>query len=300
MRFPESGRLALAACLLIVILSWGLNYPLMKLALRDISPLAFAATRILGGALFLAVIIRVATPSQLLPPRDERWTLAWIGILQYSAVLGSTGFALLWLPAGRTVTIVYTMPVWAALFDFLFLRGRLKPLQIAGIMVSCVGILLFMDPGVLDWSVNETRLGMGLAVFAAICWGLGAVIYTSRKWESSLMSQAFWQLLVAGLVLSVLVACAEWPLRVAYSPTLITILVWNWVVPVSLSVWAWGKVLQRIPASIAGQALLCTPFVGIALSAWIFGETLPAIFAVSALLIVVGAGLVLFKPKQAS
>ena len=296
MQDRDSGRPAVIACLITIVLSWGTNYPLMKLAIDDISPLAFATLRILGGAVFLGGLIFITGSSRLLPPPRERWILGLVGVLQYAAVLGPAGMALHWLPPGRTVAIVYTMPIWAAVFDVLVMRNRLCGLQWTGVSISVVGLCLFMAPGVVDWSNAGTRTGIGLAVMAAACWGLGAVIYSSRRWECSLMCQAFWQLAIAGIVLCGYVGLTEIPLRIEYSRSLILILLWNWLVPVALGVWAWGRVLERMPASIASQALLCTPLAGIALSALLFDETLPPAFAASALIIMLGAGLALLKP----
>lgn len=296
----KSERRVVVACLALIVLSWGTNYPLMKLALDHVSPLGFATFRIVGGAVFLGLLVLAAHHGRLLPPPEERWLLGVVGVLQYAAVLAPAGMALHWLPPGRTVTIVYTMPIWAALFDFLIMRNRLCGLQWTGISISLVGLLLFLAPGVVDWSNGGAHTGITLAFVAAASWALGAVIYGSRRWRSSLLCQAFWQLAVAGTVLCGFVALTEFPPQVQFSPKLILILLWNWLVPVSIGVWAWGRVLENMPASIASQALLCTPLVGIGLSAMLFEETLPPVFAMSALLIMLGAGLALLRPVMSS
>src|SRR5690606_32509719 len=74
--------------LLVVIISWGTNYPLMKLALRDIPPLTFSAIRLFGGAVVVAVILWATGAPRLLPPPEDRWGLAGISVLQYVSVLG--------------------------------------------------------------------------------------------------------------------------------------------------------------------------------------------------------------------
>lgn len=291
----DTGRLGLAlGYLAIVIFTWGINYPLMKLALNDIEPLTFTAVRVLGGAAVLACVLWV-TQAPLFPPKKERWPLAGISLLQYASVLGLTGVALLWLPAGRTITAIYTMPIWAVVFDILILKQRLRPLQIAGITISVGGILLFMDPAVLDWRDEGVMIGMTLTLTAALLWGLGAVCYRAGDWRAPLLSQTFWQLLVAGCVLGLAALIFEYPTDIRYTRTLFLILLWNWVVPTALGMWAWSKALNCISASIAGQVLMCTPFVGIAISAWMFQEDLPPEFAMSVLLIAVGGMLMLLR-----
>lgn len=285
--------------LVIVIIAWGTNYPLMKLALQDIQPLTFSVLRLVGGAVVITCLLLISRAPRILPPRNELLPLAGIGILQLASVLGLTGIALLFLPAGRTVTVIYSMPLWAAIFDIAILRVRLKRLQFCGIAISVIGMILFLDPAVIDWDAPGAALGISLAVVAAVLWGLGAVLYRTRPWQASLLSQTLWQLLMAAATISVAAAFIESSSGIHWSTTLWLILVWNWIVPTALAVWAWSKVLNRISPSIAGQLLMCTPFVGIAASAWMFNENLPPVFAASAVLIAVGGMLVLIKRPSA-
>jgi drug/metabolite transporter (DMT)-like permease len=292
----EPWRLASTTLyLVIVIIAWGTNYPLMKLALEDIQPLTFSVLRLVGGAVVITFLLLISRAPRILPPRSELLPLAGIGILQFASVLGLAGIALLFLPAGRTVTIIYSMPLWAAIFDIAILRVRLKRLQIGGIAISLIGMILFLDPAVIDWGAPGAALGISLAVVAAALWGLGAVLYRIRPWQASLLSQTLWQLLMAAAAIAVAAALIESSSGIRWSTTLWLILIWNWVVPTALAVWAWSKVLSRISPSIAGQLLMCTPFVGIAASAWMFNEDLPPVFAGSAVLIAVGGMLVLIK-----
>lgn len=284
--------------LFIVIVAWGTNYPFLKLAIRDMPPLTFSAIRLFGGAIVISMLILASGTPTLLPPSAERLRLASVGVLQFASVLGLAGIALLVLPAGRTVTTIYTMPLWAALFDMLLLKRRLARVQMLGIGVSLAGLLFFLDPAVLDWSAPGVATGTALALTAALLWGLGAVLYKSHPWRASLLSQTLWQLITSGTVLLVLATIIEQPLSSRFTPTLLLILAWNWVVPTALAVWAWSKVLSHMTASIAGQFLMCTPFVGIAASAIIFNEDLPPAFAVSTLLIVLGGLMVLVRRSR--
>lgn len=292
----EYAQLALTAVyILIVIFSWGVNYPLMKLALQDIPPLTFASLRILGGAAAILCVLLIVSPAKILPPKQELLPLAGISVLQFASVLGLAGIALLTLPASRTITAIYSMPFWAAIFDILILRARLGLMQALGILVSLAGMLLFIDPRVIDWSDSGAVMGIGFALAAGLLWGLGAVLYRSRPWTASFLSQSLWQLLVAAAVLAVAAVVFESSFTAKYTMTVMIILVWNWIVPTALAVWAWTKVLNRISASTAGQLLMFTPFVGIATSAWMFDEKLPTVFWISTACIIVGGSMVLIR-----
>jgi len=282
----------------LVVFAWGSNYPLMKLALADMPPLTFSATRVVGAAIVVALLVR-AKGGTLLPPPGERVRLALIGLLQFASVLGLVSVALQFLPAGRTVTMVYSMPVWAALFSSLMGRGRLAWRQVAGVGLGVVGLGLFLDPAVIDWQGPGVPLGMGLVLSAAVLWGLGAALYGGRQWRASLLSQTFWQLAATACPIVVAALILESGRATHITPTLAIIVVWNWLVPTALAVWAWSRLLNRVPSTVAGQLLAVTPFVGIACSSVLFDERLPPIFSVCAVVIAVGSCLVLWPSRAA-
>lgn len=60
--------------LAIIVLSWGGNWPLMKLALGSAPPLVFVLLR-LGGSVALIAAALAARGSPLMPERGERWGL---------------------------------------------------------------------------------------------------------------------------------------------------------------------------------------------------------------------------------
>jgi len=277
-----------ALYLAVVIITWGTNYPLMQLAFLDVSPLTFATFRLLGGAGFLLFLLYFISPKKVLPPRAERPKLALISLCQFVSVLGFAGLALLYLPAGRTVTIIYTMPVWVTVFSFLLVRVRPNYVQVLGVFLSISGILLFFDPSVIELDNTDALFALLLALSAAILWGFGAVLYKYTNWNSSVLSQSFWQLFIAGLFLAVLAFVFERNSKINITPTFLIILIWNCIGPTAISVWAWSQVLSSMSATTASQFTMFTPFVGIAASALIFQERLPAVFAISVLLIVIG------------
>lgn len=287
--------LSISVYLAIVVLAWGTNYPLIKLALRDLEPLTFSLIRLLGGAAVIFVLIKITKSKQTLPFKKERVGLALISALQIVSVLGLASVALLYLPAGRTVTLIYSMPFWAALFDMFFFKNRPGIIQSAGILLSLCGLLIYFNPAVLNWGQEGTILGVGITVSAAVLWGIGAVLYRHYDFKTPLLNQTLWQLGVASLIMLIFAWLLEFPSQYQITPRIFVILIWNWCVPTALAVWAWTKLLNYLPGTIAGQLLMSTPFVGIAFSAFIFGENLPSVFAVSAILISLGGALSLVR-----
>jgi len=297
--WASGGLIATLAYAALVVFAWGSNYPLMKRALADMPPLTFSTTRVVGAAVVVALLMRIKGEAALLPPPGERVRLALIGLLQFASVLGLVSIALQFLPAGRTVTLVYSMPVWAALFSSLMGKGRLAWRQLAGVGLGMAGLALFLDPSVIDWNSPGVPLGMALVLSAAALWGLGAALYGGRQWRASLLSQTFWQLAATACPIGVAALILESDRATHVTGPLTAIMVWNWLVPTAMAVWAWSRLLNRVPSTVAGQLLALTPFVGIACSSVLFGERLPPVFSLCAVVIAAGSCLVLWPSRAA-
>jgi drug/metabolite transporter (DMT)-like permease len=88
------------AYLVVIVVSWAGNWPLMKVALAAAPPLQFVVLRLAGTIALLAPIL-LAMRVPLLPVHGERLGLCWVGLLQVAGFLifGIVGLAT--VPAGR-------------------------------------------------------------------------------------------------------------------------------------------------------------------------------------------------------
>src|SRR3954470_21165509 len=111
----RSRRIGLL-CLLVTAVGWGLNWPVMKLLLREWPPLAARGTAGIAAALGLAVLAVLRGERLAVPPRAvPRLLLA--AALNVTAWIGLATVSLLWLTAGEGALLVYTMPIWATLLE---------------------------------------------------------------------------------------------------------------------------------------------------------------------------------------
>ena len=274
------------AYLAIIVLTWAGNWPLMKLAIGRVPPLEFVLLRLIGS-LGLIVPALVAARQPLLPPPGERLALFWVGELQVAGFLVCSIIGLSILPAGRAIVLGYTMPLWAIPIGLFVWPEPLGRAQLFGAAIGFAGLVLFMNPGLVDWGDPRILLGNALLLLAAILWALGSCLYRRHAVRSPFWVQTFWQLAVSlPPVAAIVIATAPGPIR--WSATLVAIVVYNCVVTTALGYFFWGKVLSMMPAAMAGQVLTLTPIGGFVLSLWIFGGTLSGDVVVSIVLIVAG------------
>jgi drug/metabolite transporter (DMT)-like permease len=272
--------------LAIIVLTWGGNWPLMKLALTQAPPLEFVLLRLVGSLVLIAPAL-LAARQPLLPHRGERLPLFWVGELQVAGFLICSIIGLSILPAGRAIVLGYTMPLWAipiGIFIWPEPHGRA---QLVGAAIGFVGLVLFMNPGLVDWTNPRILAGNALLILAAIAWAAGSCLYRRRPYRSSFWAQTFWQLAVSVPPVVVVVAIAGAG-AVRWSPFLVAVIAYNAIVTTAFGYFLWGKVLSMMPAAMAGQVLTLTPIGGFVLSLAIFGGTLTPDVIVSIVLIAAG------------
>jgi drug/metabolite transporter (DMT)-like permease len=273
--------------LTIILLTWAGNWPLMKLALGSVPPLKFVLFRLCGSLVLIAPAL-LAARLPLLPYRGERLMLFWVGEFQVAGFLIASIIGLSILPAGRAIVLGYTMPLWAIPIGIFIWPEPHRRAQLIGAAIGFAGLVLFMNPGLVDWGDPRILAGNLLLLLAAIFWALGSCLYRRRQFQSPFWVQTFWQLAVSVVPVAVIVLAGFAPGEVRWSPFLVAVVFYNAVVTTALGYFLWGKVLSMMPAAMAGQVLTLTPVGGFILSTVIFGGALTPDVVVSIVLIIAG------------
>jgi len=291
-----SGRLAtppLAYLYLgVMVATWAANWPLMRLALAHTEPIVFASLRMAGSIAILAPILAVLR-RPMLPVPTERLALFWIGLFQVTGFLVFSIIGLAIVAPGRAIVLAYTMPLWAIPLGVGLSREVPSPGKLAGAIVGFAGLVLFMNPALVDWADRREVAGNLLLLLAAICWAIGSCLYGRRRWRSGFWAQTFWQLAVGAVTILTPVAALEHDWSIEWTPGFAAILAYNCAVTTVLGYFLWNKVLAVMSPAVAGQVLTLTPISGFLLSILIFGGAITADILGAILLIAIGLVLTL-------
>ena len=276
----------------VMVATWAANWPLMRLALAHAEPIVFASLRMAGSVAILTPLL-VVLRRPLLPVPGERRGLFWVGLFQVSGFVVFSIIGLAIVAPGRAIVLAYTMPLWAIPLGLGLTRELPSAGKLAGAAVGFAGLVVFMNPALVDWADPREIAGNLLLLVAAICWALGSVLYGRRLWRSEFWAQTFWQLAVGAvtIVVPAMVFEADWSVR--WTPGFAAILAYNWIVTTTLGYFLWNKVLAVMSPAVAGQVLTLTPICGFLLSSLIFGGAVTVDVVAGILLIVVGLVLTL-------
>jgi drug/metabolite transporter (DMT)-like permease len=276
----------------VMVATWAANWPLMRLALADTEPIVFASLRMAGSIAILGPILAVLR-RPLLPVPRERLALFWVGLFQVTGFIVFSIIGLAIVAPGRAIVLAYTMPLWAIPLGLGLSGEVLSPSKLAGATVGFAGLVLFMNPALVDWADLREVAGNLLLLLAAISWAVGSCLYGRRPWRSGFWSQTFWQLAVGAITIVVPAIILEPDWSVHWTPGFVAILAYNWIVTTTLGYFLWNKVLAVMSPAVAGQVLTLTPICGFLLSTPIFGGAITIDIVGGILLIATGLVLTL-------
>lgn len=280
---PVANHRALAV-LVLTVLVWGYNWVPLKIAVAAVDPWWLAAIRVGGGSLTLFLVLAALRRSTAPPPGR-----AFIGV-GLAQVAGLAGFSTLALHFGDVATVtalVFTMPLWTALFALPLLGERLPRARVAWLAVAALGIAVVAS-GIRG---SGDVIGGGLAVIAGAWWALGNVLQRKAAYEIDLMRFSAWLQLVAAVPLVAAALAFGHPLSFARVDSGIAVAVlFSTVIGSGLAWTWWGTALRALPANTVALASFAIPVIG-TLSALAQLHAVPTLRGGLGLLLVI-AGLV--------
>jgi drug/metabolite transporter (DMT)-like permease len=173
MHHSESGgRVRLV--LLLMVLIWGINFPVAKAALVELPPLAFNALRFPFAAAVLYLALRVRGGSGRPLPQDR----LRIFVL---AVLGNVGYQQFFIfgldntRAGTASVLLAATPIITALFSAAAGHERVVARTWIGVVATFAGIILVVTAGGDHASGESSLLGDALMLSASFSWAFYTV-----------------------------------------------------------------------------------------------------------------------------
>ena len=254
-----------------MILIWGSNFSIVKVALRDFPELAFNAMRmIVASAGFLAAI-RFAGPPEGGPSRPTVTSRDWREL----ALLGTIGTFLYQLcfvaglrrtSVGNSSLIIGISPVVISVMSSLAGHERIRPMRWLGVILALLGLYLVVGRGV-DLS-GATWRGDALMVASVFLWSLFSV-------ASQPILKRHSPLIVIGLAFSVggalyVLTLLPWLIGVDWR----AVSTFSWMMmlisalfSLNLSYWIWYTGLQKLGGSRTSVYSYLTPIVAIVVAA---------------------------------
>jgi drug/metabolite transporter (DMT)-like permease len=281
----------------LVILCWGFNWPVAKVLVQSVSPLWMVAIR---SAIALVVLLGVmlATNELRVPKRGDLPVVFNIALLHMSGFAILMAIGLMHVPAGRSIVLGFTTPLWVIPGAILFLGERVTPRRAAGMALGVAGLLVLFNPLQLDWTDRRALLGNGLLMLAAFCWAVSILHLRAHKWISTPYQLVFWEVLVATAVVTVLAVVFEGKPQIEWNAAVVLLFLYGGVFGVALAYWAMAMVNRSLPAMTTSLGVLATPVVGVMSAVFVLGEPFSPGLALALAMILAGIALGTLGPQK--
>lgn len=281
--------------LVLLALVWGLSWPIMTIALAEISVWTL---RVLGfslSALSLFALIRLQGRSAAIPRG-----VTWLHIVAASMfnVVGFglfSSFALLASSTSRVVIVNYSMPIWASLMAWLILGERLSIRAGLGLVLCISGLTVLVYPV----ATAPSAVGLLLALCCALSWAAGTVYMKWARIAGDLLAITAWQIALGALVFFAgLLVFQGMPVPAAVSLKAVLAVVYNGLIGTGFAYILWFAIIERLRTATASLGSLATPVVGVSSSMLMLGERPTTEDMIGFALIFAAALCVLTQPAQ--
>jgi drug/metabolite transporter (DMT)-like permease len=280
---------------LIVTVSWGMNYPVMKFVVNSYPPSAFRSFTFLIGCMALGSYAHFKGIS-IFVPKHERKALFKLSLFNMVGWHLPMIYGVSLLNSGRAAIIGYTMPVWALLASAVLYREKITITALLGIALAMSAALLLAWGSAGEWGNHP--IGIAVMLVAAITWGVGNAMMKNSKLSVSGITLTFWALFIAFFFFLAITIIFErdlweWPTLMQWLAIL-----YGGVISFAVSYVAWFHVARKLSAVSSGLSIMLVPVFGVTGGALILGEavTMPDIIAL--VLILLSMLVVLFPDSK--
>lgn len=277
---------------LLLAALWGASFLFMRVAAPAFGAFALVEVRVAIAAAFLLPLL--AWRGGLAVLRGRAPTLAIVGVLNSAIPFVLFTYSTLTITAGFASVLNATVPMWAAVVAWLWLRERIRAAQWLGLAIGLAGVVLLvwgridLRPGGSQWSVT---LAIGAALLASLSYGVAAN-YTKRRLAGiDTLAVATGSQIAAALALAPF-ALATWPI----TPVDLR----DWAAAIALGVACTGlayllyfRLIDRVGAMRAASVTFLIPLFGVLWGAVFLSEAITLQMAAGGAVILAGTALAL-------
>jgi drug/metabolite transporter (DMT)-like permease len=279
---------------IVANLIWASSFVLVKLGLEHSGPLTVAGLRyFLGALLLLPFVIRKGISINSLPPR--LWVrLFLIGLSAYTIGNGVLFWGLTYLSATTAAFLMSLIPLLILATGVLWLKEIPTRLQVAGLIVTLAGSVLFFEAGLSPAEL----LGIGIVMIALIGFTSFGILgrEVARDQQTDTLTLTTIPLaLGGGLLLAVAFPLEGLP---GFSIIVWGIMLWLALINTALAYLLYNHSLQVLTALEMNVLLNLSPLVTAGLAWLILGKRLGVAQGMGMVIVIVGVILVQWKKQS--
>src|SRR5674476_1584592 len=144
---------------------WAFSFIWFKEANKTFYPLTIVFIRLLFSVILMTTFL-VATKNFMKIKKQDRKLFLMLALFEPFFYFIGESFGLTYVSATVCSVLISTIPVFATIGAWLIFKERLKTINYAGIILSFIGVIVFILNG--DGSISFNIKGLGLLFLAVI------------------------------------------------------------------------------------------------------------------------------------
>ena len=283
--------------LVLLTLTWGFNWPVMKLGVTDFPPMTFRALSMWLGLPVLALgLVVLKVPFRI--PRENWRELVWLSATNMFVWHVCIIFAVRSLSSGRAAILGYTMPIFSAVIGALLFSTSLSRRGWLGVSAAALGVLLLLWHELTQLAGRPA--GVLLALVAAACWGLGTQALRRTTMTQAALTISFWMTVLTAVLMGALAfifESADWRMP---DTTVTFAILYNAVLIFGFAHAAWTFLARGLPPVASTLSVMMIPVLGVFSGAIWLGEAVHWQDWAAVVLMMVAIGSVLWPAQKSS
>jgi drug/metabolite transporter (DMT)-like permease len=151
--------------IIFAMIFWSISFIWFKIANEFYEPIAIVFVRLIISVFVLSTFLFITGKFTKIKKKDRRYFLMLAVFEPFFYFLGES-FGLTYVSSTVGSVLISTIPVFATLVAWIFFRERLRMINYAGIMLSFVGVLVFILNK--DGGLSYNLKGIALLFFAVL------------------------------------------------------------------------------------------------------------------------------------
>ena len=246
--------------LVLLTITWGINWPVMKLGVTAYPPLTFRALSMWLGLPVLALgLLVLKVPFRI--PRAQWRELFWLTTTNMFVWHVCIILAVRTLTSGRAAILGYTMPIFSAVIGALFFASPLSRRAWIGVSAAALGVVLLLWHELTHLAGRP--FGVLLALVAAAFWALGTQMLRRTRIEAPALAISFWMTVLTAVLMAALALVfesSEWRLPDA---TATGAILYNAVLIFGFAHAAWTYLARGLPPVASTLSVMMIPVLGV-------------------------------------
>ena len=252
--------------IIIASLLWGATGIFVREA-GDMPAYALAFFRAFIPAFFIAIWLKSRNNKQKIFREKWRWMLLGSSLNTLRTLLFFTSFSLTTI-ANAQVTL-YSWPIWAALFGFIFIKEKISSSQITLLFTAFIGLVIMFSQS--SFSFNDKHfMGVAAMALSAIIHSIVVIIFKKHGAHYKSIELVFFQNLIAPVIFLPLII--SFLPKLNFSQILIASLLGLFVGVIAFSLFFSG--LKDMKTASAAQITYIEPICGIIFGYFLYNETI--------------------------